>query len=424
MTRKYPFGIPMIFLISLTAACGDDDGEVAALDGGTGSGFDSGSDAGEPAMVYAFESRFAAGVDSVDRAGQTARQQLILRLKEEYKRISNVVLGGNSELIDTLCEGNDCSTGDLIISALLEDIYQGDSLTGVTVPYAVQDGDMLCDPSSDGALTHDDLSSSADIAGKFAGNDDSTDHKDWDGDMQDDDSGTNQPSEFEGFNGNPELVDENGLAVADISSPERLLRAFFSTFHHACAECLEEIANCPLAGTPLYTTPGGLDLQQLSEKLLHTGVSFSQASDDYLDDATTGKGLLLGNASERMKDGSAKKDTELAHVWDEGFGYFGGAIDYLDYSDDDIRGSGLDSSDYRFGYHDYNDNSCVDIASEINLGVAVNAAKRDVGSTTGTDFTTTLFTAFFDGRNLIHTTTTDLSSDQLATLGGYRGHHC
>lgn len=391
----------------IAAACGDD---ATTTDAGTelDGALDAGGDAGAGTMVYAFPSRFASNEDSVNHTGQTARQQLFLRLKAEYERISNVVLNGTANQIDGLCEGGDCESGALAVSGLLDAIYNGEQLTGVEIPTQVGAPDSLCDPSNDGSLTHDDLGATTRIQNKLAGNDAVTDHKDWDN------------GGFEGFGANPELVDEAGVAVSDISSPEKLLQAFFSTFHHACAQCLENSENCPPKGTPLYTTPGGLDLQQLSEKLLHTGVSFSQATDDYLDDATPDKGLLTDNATERLDDGVGQRDTALGHVWDEAFGYFGGAINTLDYADQDIRGEGSDTSPYRFGYFDYNSNSCIDLKSEFNLGVAVNAAKRDLGSSTGTDFTTTLFTAFWAGRDLIHSTQTNLSPGQLAGLAVHR----
>lgn len=384
----------------VTVACGDDD-PVAVSDGGT----DSASDAGSARQVYLFESRFTPGTDSVDHGGQTARQQLILAVKGEFARISSIVLGGNESEIDTLCEGGDCDTGNLAVYDLLLHIYEGDMLTGVEVPFSPEAGTMLCDPSSNGSVTHDDLGTGT-LKQKLAGNDSSTDHRDW-------------STAFEGFTANPELVQVGGTAAA-IATPEALLLAFFSTFHELAAQCIASAANCPANGAPVFVTPGGLDLQQLSEKLLHVAISFSQATDDYLDDDVPEKGLQTDNADERMKDGSGTGDTALAHVWDEAFGYFGAAIDYSDYSDADIRGSGLGSSLYRNGYHDYNSDSCISLASEVNLGAAVNAAKRDLGSTTGTDYTTTIFEAFHAGRDLIHTTERDLTSTELTALAGYR----
>ena len=65
-------------------------------------------------------------------------------------------------------------------------------------------------------------------------------------------------------------------------------------------------------------------------------VGFSQGADDYLDDDTEGKGLLADHTAAD----EGKPYTALEHAWDEGFGYFGGARNYLLYTDEEIAGEG------------------------------------------------------------------------------------
>ena len=102
----------------------------------------------------------------------------------------------------------------------------------------------------------------------------------------------------------------------------------------------------------VYLTPEGHDLKQLVDKFLLGSIPFSQGADDYLDDDTEGKGLL---ASHEIND---NRYTDLEHTWDEGFGYFGAAMNYDVYIDEQIAiGASIDTNgDSRlvsstFGFH-------------------------------------------------------------------------
>ena len=131
--------------------------------------------------------------------------------------------------------------------------------------------------------------------------------------------------------------------------------------------------------TKPYITATEADLAQLVQKFLLGAVAFSQGADDYLDydevDANgvdlvaAGKGLFGDNTA--LKDG--KKYTPLEHTWDEGFGYFGAARDYLEYTDDEIAGKG--GRDNYQGHHDTDGNGKTDLVSEYNWGHSVNAAQ-------------------------------------------------
>ena len=150
------------------------------------------------------------------------------------------------------------------------------------------------------------------LEGKIAGNDSSTDHKDWDG------------GAFEGW-------------TAD--SPHALVQEWFGMIADNAVEQLAGTQRVdPIEGEPisLYHTTTGLDLKQLVQKFLLGAITFSQGADDYLDNDVEGKGLLADNTA--LVEG--KPYTALAHQWDEGYGYFGAARNYNDYTDDEIAGKG------------------------------------------------------------------------------------
>ena len=116
---------------------------------------------------------------------------------------------------------------------------------------------------------------------------------------------------------------------------------------------------------------------------------------------------------------SGKAYTSLEHQFDEGFGYFGAARDYLDYSDNEIAGK--DGRDDWQGNHDTNGDGSIDFNSEYNFGQSTNAAKRDRKATIATDFTKQVMTAFLQGRKLLNDTAgVALTDAQRTELYGYR----
>ena len=146
-------------------------------------------------------------------------------------------------------------------------------------------------------------------------------------------------------------------------------------------------------------TAEGRDLRQLIQKFLLGAVAFHQAVDDYLDE-----GLESDNT---QPEGDAPYTT-LEHAWDEAFGYFGASRDYGDYTDEEVVGCENNCGSqvrngYGRGFHDTDGDGQISFLSEVNLGVSVNAAKRDLGShpSSPTDFSGTAFDAFVRGRRLI-----------------------
>ncbi|ESP93894.1 MULTISPECIES: DUF4856 domain-containing protein [Pseudoalteromonas] len=141
----------------------------------------------------------------------------------------------------------------------------------------------------------------------------------------------------------------------------------------------------------LYITPEGLDIVQLLQKHLNGAVALSQGADDYLDE------LLIGEKSADNKAlAEGKSYTELEHKFDEGYGYFGAATHYLEFSDEQISSSAAQDSD---------GNGVFDLLTEYNFGNSTNASKRDkgtAGNTYPTDFSGAAQIAFIKGRKLIN----------------------
>ena len=349
---------------------GDDGGDEGSGDGGDEGGDDdggTGDDGGTLTDAYAFPSAFTDG-DSVSYSGQVFRHLLIDDMKAH--------LAGMTARID---EGRFYPVeGD--VAAELEFYFEFDSSVGGSVP--------LYTSPDPGALqaTYDDVSTDKDLVAKLAGNDETGQHKDW-------------TTEFVGW-------DQTG-----VTSPESLVRLWIADIDAQAAAWTSGDVPLDPAGDPVpavYVSPEGLDHQQLLQKFIRGAVAFSQGTDDYLDDDIEGKGLLADHTA--AEDG--KPYTALEHQWDEGFGYFGAARSYPDWSDEDIANT---------PGADVDGDGAVDLTREMNWGHSVNAAKRDVGAVSATDFTAEAWDGFYSGRALLSETAgTALSPEQAAELATYR----
>jgi hypothetical protein len=138
------------------------------------------------------------------------------------------------------------------------------------------------------------------------------------------------------------------------------------------------------------TTKDGRDLTQLTQKFFHGAISYSQSARDYLStDLGASKGL---NADNTYPSKPGKAYTSLEHHFDEGFGYFGAAVDYKHYTDLQIRNKvSIDT----------NGDGEISLQSEKNFGLSINAAKIDRVSKVHTDFSGEAINAFLAGRQLI-----------------------
>jgi len=187
----------------------------------------------------------------------------------------------------------------------------------------------------------------------------------------------------------------------------------------AVARAAGEIPTDPAGNaiSKVYVTAQGHDLSQIIAKFVAMGVFFAQGTDDYLDSDVDGKGLLASNA-QYVKDGVAKPYSALGHAWDEGFGYFGAARDYNDYTDDELAGK----SDTKKNYFDTDGDGKIDLKTEYNFGHCLNAAKRDRGSQADskTDYSKAIFDAFLQGRFIISSAKGALSADAAKDLAAQR----
>ncbi|MCB0376989.1 MAG: DUF4856 domain-containing protein [Bdellovibrionales bacterium] len=148
-------------------------------------------------------------------------------------------------------------------------------------------------------------------------------------------------------------------------------------------------------------TEEGVDLAELSQKFLNGAVSFSQAARDYLSvDLGPGKGLLADNTAQ-----AGQAYTNLQHHWDEAFGYFGAARNYLQLDVQQVsKGIAVDSFDEgEYIGMDQGDGE-ISLQSEKNFSVAVYAAQRDAGAAgQDTAMSVSLMDAFLKGRHLLQT---------------------
>lgn len=301
--------------------------------------------------TYQFESRFTAGEESASYSGQITRHVLISDLNTEI----------SSRLEERISQGtwNSDTTKEDVLTVLNSYFISGTDAVG-------DNSILLSTTPATLQMTYNDISSGKNLRGKLAGNDSSTDHKDW---------------------------DNGGFTGWTIASPQALIETWFDMIAVNTAEKADGVDRS-YAGTgellKVYHTQDGLDLKQLVQKFLLVAITFSQGTDDYLDDATAGKGLLTDNT---VADGIGKPYSELEHQFDEGFGYFGAARDYLSYTDTEIASSS--------SYKDSNEDNQIDLNAEMNFGLSINAAKRDLGSTSGTNFTQDAMQAFLTGRAII-----------------------
>ena len=362
----------------LAAACGDDD-RPASPDGG-GTPDDPDASPGDPDAdvtpieTYEFDSRFVDGASSVAYTGQALRQVLMNDLNAFI-----VALDGLSpEEFPTDVEG------DLLFYYTFDVAANGQvPLLLSTEPAALQE--------SYGAI------GSGNLATKIAGKDATGQHKDWE-----------TPGTFVGW------------PATDADTPDELVRFYIAEIDRLADAFTAGSAPLDPTGTQIASASvdaDGRHYRQLLGKFLLGAVAYSQATDDYWDDADEDHGINVNNA-DPSGDGSAY--SSLEHHWDEGFGYFGAARDYLGYTDEEIAARGGRETWQR--YHDTDDDDRIDLTAEFNFTMAGYAAQRDLGSDASapTDFTGDIFGAMLAGRRLIAQAGGELDADGKAQLQEYR----
>ena len=370
MSRRF---LPLSLSLALCAGCPTDDladDDDAANPPGSGDDDDAvdDDDAADDDDVAAPEGYVFlndAGEDTVSYGGQSFRHVLIASMADR--------LGG---MTTRLQEGWAPEPGDVVDELNRYFRYTED--------WAGNDHGITTDPAPD-QTSLGDFGSTKDLAGKIAGRDPDGQHVVW--------------------------TDVGIVGWEGAPSPEELVDAWFGTVDDLARGWVNgAVAQDPDGDdvTAVYLDDRGRDYKQLIQKFLLGAVAFSQAADDYLDDDFEGKGLLSDHTT--VVDGADY--TDLEHAWDEGFGYFGAARDYLHYSDDDLADGVLIDTDQSGG---------IDIAREMNHGASVNAGKRDRLAAAGVDFTADAWSGFFSGRALLRDTAgTELSTAQRDVLVAHR----
>jgi hypothetical protein len=344
--------------LTVLVAC-DDKSEDTADTGYT-------TDGAPGTEAYSFPSRFD-GEESVYHAGQTFRQVLIGDMMNH--------IGG---LTDRLHTDFYPASGDVF--AELDFYYRYDADTSGMVAHGVS---TLPAPVQ---TMYEDIGDSK-LQNKIAGNDLTGQHEDWTTAMA-------------------------GWGDVGSITPEGLVEHWFLMLDDASVAWSNGTLPLDPWGNPVpgvHVTADGLDLQQLLEKFLLGAVSYSQGTDDYLDDTDQGKGLLCDNTQAEGEDNF----TALEHAWDEGFGYFGASRTYGSWTDDEIADS---------TYMDVDDDDAIDLLTEYAYGHSINAAKRDRGSSEDApnDFTAQAWNAFMDGRTVIANASGTLTDDERMALKGHR----
>ncbi len=379
--RHFSMLVSVAPMVMACAALACSDGPGAAT-GSTGAGGGAGGGDGVE-NVYAFDSRFEAGESAVAYNGQAYRHALIEALSDDIASLTALLDDDSYNPADTQA-----------VFDRMAFYYTHDGSTAADVPVGIV--------TMPAALqtTFGDYPSDASLNNKVAGQDSVTDYKDW-------------STQFVGWT-------DTGMQAAggDISNPQGLLQAFMWTLAEQLYQrSIDVIANEPGTVVPIsvaYVTPAGLDLRQLIQKVALMSVAYSQLCDDYLerDPTQPGKGLLASNAQSEDTPYST-----LGHAWDEGFGYWGGARDYVLYTDDEIAAE-AGRPDWQ-GHHDTNGDGAIDLLSERHAGASVNAAKRDRGSIDATDLTLTTISAFYQGRQVILRAGESLTPVELDKLEGH-----
>ncbi len=357
---------PLFIFLVATLGCSDNNGSDK-------------SDAGnlpdaDPGIVlpdtYQFDSRFIPEATSVSYSGQVFRQVLISDLKTYIDRLTLRI--DTTAFVPT--------TGDVI--------------TDLNFYFAFDSASAAVDHTIDttpGPLqtSYGDISSSKTLAGKVAGNDPVGQHKDW----------------STGF---------VGWTQVGVTTPQSLVTTWFGELETLAINRANGLIPAGPDGSPIdrvFVSASGLDYSQLLSTFLAGSIGFSQATDDYLDDDTADKGLLSSNI---LQDGSSTYSI-LEHAWDEGFGYFGAARDYANYTDQEAAGlSGR--SGWSAGYYDTDATGDINLLAEYNFGFSRYAAARDATSNTPTDFTKDIWDAFVRGRAIIAFANGALDDTQLQEL--------
>ena len=131
---------------------------------------------------------------------------------------------------------------------------------------------------------------------------------------------------------------------------DALMQEWFKTIAENCKD------SSKLGTAAAYTDVNGANLSQMINKVLVGAVHYYQSTGVYLN------GILEQDNSKQYKDDATKTYTAMEHKWDEAFGYFGAARDYLRYSDAQLAGK--TPAEFSF---DSNGDGKLDFKSQYNM---------------------------------------------------------
>lgn len=354
--------VAVALALGSTACTGDDDDD---------------DDGGGVPEVYEFESAFGDG-SSVNYTGQIFRHVLI--------REMTGFVGGLTERID----GGTYTPapGDVEADLMFYFDFDGTNAAAHTVPLTITADLPLMQ-----ATFGDVQNPGSKLSNKIAGADPGPQHVDW-----------TVAGSLKGLS--------SVAGTSGAFTPTSAFMTWVAQLDRQAADWADgTIGVDPVNGDPLpevFITPEGIDLDEMLGKFLGGAVAFSQASDDYLDDATPDAGILVPNT----RAGDAMH-TELEHHWDEGFGYFGAARDYRVL----VSAGNTDAA------NDSNTDAEIDLLREYSYEAARYASRRDASSTTGTNFSGDMIDSFLAGRALINAAAhegRELTTEELEELQGYR----
>ena len=329
------------------------------LGGCGGSSSSSSSSSSDSMNATTYEFFDTDGNSTVYYDGQNARQILISEVKDAVSALDRSTTQTQSEVADSI---NLYITED----AAVRDGQNGNrQYAGVDI--RLPNGTVDFDGINAGQVSGGDK-----LVNKMAGNDPSS-----------------LPGDGTFYTGQLQSDLDEGF---DISTPalfiEALVQSVAELVTEQTVETTVKVTGGGQVNIPDYVTVEGLDHAQILQKSLLGIVTFNQGTADYLSTDWESKLVSEGGAY-------------IAHKFDEGWGYFGGAYDYGQLTDVEIKN----------GYNDTNNDSNLDIGrnsssaadqvDEFNFGNSVNCAKRDVSGQSNTDFTGQANDAFLTARGIL-----------------------
>ena len=306
--------------------------------------------------TYAFNNPNFEGESSVSYTGQTARQLLMLGLVDAMNGLTE--RPGEQAAVD----------------AELSFYINGDGADATPHGFVVKGGEPVIP-----GPTYGDISKGKNLDGKIAGGNG---------------EGGGETSKLigAGFFGWQTGLDSTPLPIELVAY---FIDRMAAESTDGTAPTISVVGNPAVALDSVVTDVNGLNYRQLMQKFLTGAVSFSQGTNDY---------FKTDFASATGQEGT-KAYTAGEHDFDESFGYYGGARNMNDFTDDEAAGKGGRDA-WGNGYNDANEDGSIDVRSEVVLGHAQNCAKRDRGSkgedgVARTDFSKEVFDAFLIGRKIV-----------------------